>query len=324
MNATGEADPVERELAGYARDALTPDAAAMRGIREALRREAQTRPRSGAPRAPDLRVLAGGAGATPAAPTRRSLRRGSSRRAVSALVAAALAGLVVGGTVLASARPGGPLYAARVWLEQVTLPADPDARLEAEIARAQTRLAEATEAGAAGDRSAIQAALDAYARIVEQTIDEGADAATGSERATLAFEHHRNVLEDLRDELAAREVPAEDAIAHALAQSSRAIARLGKADADPTRGRPDEPVRGPAPTTDPAPGASVEPTQRPGRRPEQPRESPPGRPEDPGSQGQGGDGGATKSNGGARPTATPASQRPGRGGDGQGGGPPEG
>ena len=66
-----------------------------------------------------------------------------------------LAGLLIGSTAFAASRAGGPLYDVRLALEEATLPADPGARLEAELAMAQGRLAEIVEAAARDDGPAV-------------------------------------------------------------------------------------------------------------------------------------------------------------------------
>lgn len=233
-----DGDPeVEQLLGRYASAVLTPDREAMTRVRAAVLQQAQVpaeRPRAevaGIRRDTSREVV----------PVRR---RGlfppwTSGRLGLAFGVALLTVVMLAGTVLAGARAGGPLYTARLWLEQITLPGQPDARLEAEIARAQTRLAEATEAGAAGNDPGLQAALDAYARIVDQTLAEGATAVAGAERATLAFEHQQSVLEAIQERLAESDSPAADALDHALERSSRAIVRLGQAGNPAARGPAD-------------------------------------------------------------------------------------
>lgn len=310
MIAAGDMDAVERQLADFARVALEPDPGAMARIRAALLREARLGrlAPAGGTRPPLDRLT----GDHRTVSLRRPFRSWSARRLTSVLVAAAMSGLLLGGTVFASTRPGAPLYDARVWLEQVTLPSDPDARLEAEIARAQARLAEATEAEAAGDDRAVAAALGAYARIVDETLAEGAAAVDGAERATLAFLHHLTVLSALQETLETADSPAADALANALERSSEAIDRLGGAQAGE-----------PASTSKPDAGSGG---QQPAATPDQPARTPAARPtdagppDDPGSQGQGGGKPSESSiSGGGRPSDAgrpPAPGGPGRGGGG--------
>ncbi len=98
---------------------------------------------------------------------RRGARRGAARRRGTAVLVAASLGLVlVVGTTFA-ARPGGPMYATRLWVESLTLPSDPAARSIAEVDRLNHRLSEAVDASRAGDPGAAAAALAAYGSIVE-------------------------------------------------------------------------------------------------------------------------------------------------------------
>src|SRR4029079_4260755 len=84
-----------------------------------------------------------------------------ARRLGVSFAAAMLAGLMIGTTAFATSRAGGPLYATRVALEELTLPTDPQARLDAEIALAQTRIAEIADAVAKDDPGAVAAAVGA-------------------------------------------------------------------------------------------------------------------------------------------------------------------
>ncbi len=93
------------------------------------------------------------AGARPPA-TLAADRRGAGartwRRPVVAILAGTLAVAMLAGTVSAS-KPGGPLYATRLWIEMANLPAEVVARAQAEINRLDARLQEAQQASAAGD-----------------------------------------------------------------------------------------------------------------------------------------------------------------------------
>src|SRR5688572_4844334 len=95
------------------------------------------------------------------------VRPGRGQRAAGVLLAASLAAAMAVGGVYA-ARPGGPLYDARLWAETLTLPSDPSARAVAELDRLAERLREISEASRSGDAAAMVAALAAYEAIVEQ------------------------------------------------------------------------------------------------------------------------------------------------------------
>jgi hypothetical protein len=258
-HARDEAGVLGVILARYSATALEPDLAAMERIRAELRAKAQhasVRRRAEA--------LALSAVPTVAVPLRRPFRSSSPRRFSLALAAALVLGLTMGTSAFAASRAGGPLYGARIWLEEVTLPADPEARLEAEVARAQTRIAEAAEGVSRGDDGAVEAALTAYQQIVDETLSEDAGGTPGSERAALAFEHHRSVLIALVGRVPGQ---AAEAIAGAIAKSDNAIRKLEHATppakhengrpATPPTQRPHPTPHGPKPTD--APGA----TQRP-------------------------------------------------------------
>jgi hypothetical protein len=217
------------------------------------------------------------------------------RRALTALLVATLGVGVAAGTAFA-AKAGGPLYDARLWAETVALPTEPSRRAVAELERLQQRLTEANEAIRDGDPAAAEAALSAYATIVETASQEAV--ASGDDVASAVLStgvgHNVEVLQALISK-----VPdgAADAIARALA---RAVDRSDAAIEHIDHGRgndgtpPGQPGAGPAekPTKapdQPAAGPTAEPTKKPA----------PG----PGSQG----GGSGTGNGG-----TPATHQPGK------------
>lgn len=203
-------DELERVMARYARVRLDPSPAQARRAR-AVVMEAAWR----------LRL-----DADPAPARRRGLFAGwSSRRVGAALSAAVLAGLLVGSSAFAASRAGGPLYGPRLVLEDLTLPADPVSRLEARIAQAQTRLAEASDAEIRRDDNALGAALTAY----EQALGS-IESTTGSDagRALEAVRFHQSVLTRLLDDAPSA---AMGGLTQALDRSDQAITRLTAADA---------------------------------------------------------------------------------------------
>jgi hypothetical protein len=215
-------EELERRMERYARLRLDPTAAQAKRARSALmeaawrERLAEPAPTATAP-APDGRA-------------RGASRGWSGRRLGLSFAAAALAGLMLGTTAFATSRAGGPLYAARVALEELTLPTDPQARLEAELALAQGRLAEVTESVAKDDPGAIAASLAAYLSALDDL-----DESTGgpADRALTAVELHLGVLEDL---LTRVPVNARSGIENAIARSSVVIDRLDEAGTRPTGG----------------------------------------------------------------------------------------
>jgi hypothetical protein len=205
-------DELERQLARYARVRLDPSPAATRRARSAVLGQAWQRRLEG----------------QPATDRARSGRPGlfaawSPRRLGASVAAALLAGLLVGSSVFAASRAGGPLYEARLTLETMTLPSDPDARLEAELAQAQSRIAEAVEAAARNDQGALAAALSAYGRSLD---DLAATTGGPADRALQAVEFHRTVLLRLADTVPAR---ALGGISNALDHSLGAIDKLDAA-----------------------------------------------------------------------------------------------
>jgi hypothetical protein len=223
-------EDLERMLARYARVRLEPSQALARRARTAVMEEAWRRrldPHS------VLRAPAPSAGSRTAAASGASHRLPfsgwGSRRVAIAFAAASLTGLMLGSSVFAASRAGGPLYEPRLTLESLTLPSDPAARVAAQLERADARLGEAVEAGFRHDEGAVAAALDAYDRaIADLTTASGAAA----DEALQAIQLHRAVLLQL-----AAQVPdtALSGIDTALENSNRVIVHLAEAGA----GRPD-------------------------------------------------------------------------------------
>lgn len=259
-------DPLQRQLARYARVRLEPDPAATRRIRAAVMSEAWRRHL---------------AAESSAAASRRTRSRvpfagWSARRLGTTVTAAVLTGLLLAGTVFAGSRAGGPLYDTRLALETALLPSDPEARVQAELAMAQTRLAEASQAAVAGDAPAFEAALTGYATVVDGLADTVGGPA---DRALAAVQLHLEVLRALRERTPERASPGLD---RALERSSGAVERLeqagaggnggtpGAGPAEPTAkpGRTPKPAKSPAPTVDPT-DAPPEPatTPKPGNTP---------------------------------------------------------
>ena len=219
-------EDLERMLARYARVRLEPSQALTRRARSAVMEEAWRRrldPQSvlRAP-APTARPRVA---AAPGARHRLPFSGWDSRRVAVAFAAATLTGLMLGSSVFAASRAGGPLYEPRLTLESLTLPSDPAARVAAQLARADARLGEAVEAGFRHDEGAVAAALEAYDRaIADLATASGADA----DEALQAIQFHRTVLLQL-----AAQVPdtALSGIDTALENSNRVIGHLADSDA---------------------------------------------------------------------------------------------
>ena len=138
-----------------------------------------------------------------------------------------LAGLMVGSSAFAASRAGGPLYDSRLSLEALTLPSDPSTRLDAELARAQTRIAEIAEAASRGDDGAVNAAVRAYASTLT---DLDAETGTSAGRARDAVLLHQAVLRDL---LLRVPTQAQAGIERAISNSTVAIDHLDQASHPP-------------------------------------------------------------------------------------------
>jgi hypothetical protein len=183
------------------------------------------------------------------------------RRPAAALLAATLTLGIVAGTVSAAAKAGGPLYAARLWVETATLPAAPAARAVAEMGRIEERLLEVQQASADGDASAAQAALAAYSAIVDEAELASAGDPVASAELDALVARHIAVLTALIDTLPAA---ARDAVAHALASSTKAlrddVAPGGNGGGNGGHvGQPGVPANGAQPTANPQPVHNAQP-----------------------------------------------------------------
>jgi hypothetical protein len=271
-------EELERTLGRYARVRLDPSQAQRRRARSAVMEEAWRR------RIDPTGSAAAGAGYRP---VRRALFAGwTTRRIAASLSAAALAGLMVGTSVFAGSRAGGPLYESRLALEALTLPSDAGARVDAQLAQAQARLAEAVEATGSGDDRAAIAALDAYDAAIDRLMAvDGVSAA----RAREAVQFHRSVLLEV-----AANAPAGAAggLERALENSSRVIEALGTDRGNGSQGGAGAgngsqggsgagngagngnpgansgPATTAAPVATTEPGAAGEPTAKPGKSPD--------------------------------------------------------
>jgi hypothetical protein len=213
-----------RRLDAFADLRLRPDAVAMVRVRENVMREAAIRLGSTnggrhhgvSPLDGSFEVLAGGRTERAAARVRAPRRT----RVLLALLAAALGLLVMSGVAFAGSQAGGPLYDARVWLETVTLPSDPSARIDAQIARLQDRLDEASSATTQNNGQAVRAALDAYDEILAETLAIAGGDLTHTQRLESSLGRHQAVLVTLAARLPAG---AQQAIQRVLERNNRAV-----------------------------------------------------------------------------------------------------
>jgi hypothetical protein len=206
----GDAE-LRRRLEAYAELRLSPDDATVARVRSRVMARAHRRSMERA------------AVPVPSRIARSPRSNGITRRLVGGVVAASLTLALVTGSVSAS-QPGGPLYPVRVWAESMTLPSDSGARANAELARLQTRIDEATTAAAAGDERGIAAALDAYRSIVAQAESEAGGSAPLGDRLEAELDRHVHVLERLLGTVSAE---SRKPISAAISGSGDAIDRVG-------------------------------------------------------------------------------------------------
>jgi hypothetical protein len=216
-------DDVERRLAAYASARLEPSASAAARMRASVLAAARISPG--------------------AAVQRRPMSWRPRRWAVAGLLAATL--LVAGGVGSAlGAGPASPLYGLRLWLENVTLPAEANARADAQLDLLSQRLNEAHAAVAAGDSNAVAAALAAYRAEIEALLAtaDGDDARLAKLEAALGT--HLVALGVLSTRVPDQ---ARDAIANAIDKSSKAVDKVHAAQGNGPDGSP-----GPEKTPKPA------------------------------------------------------------------------
>jgi hypothetical protein len=189
---------------------------------------------------------------------------------VPAAVAATLllVGALTVGAALAGSGPGGPFYAARLWVEGLTLPTDADARAEAQVARLEARLAEAAAAAEAGNGAAVTAALEAYRATVEAALGDAGLDPTRREHLAAELGRHVVVLQALVPLVPDR---ASKAIQAAVDRTEERIQEILATPPGVTPGKPETPPGKPAAT--PKLPATPKPT------PAGPSKTPPGKPE---------------------------------------------
>ncbi|HSL76981.1 MAG TPA: hypothetical protein VK867_08555 [Candidatus Limnocylindrales bacterium] len=206
------------------------------------------------------------------------------RRTALSLMAAATLLVSVAGVAAAASGPGGALYEARLFVEEVTLPTDPSERAIAELDRLAQRLAEADAAARAGDHVAAAAALAAYERIMAEASSEVL--AANDPVAAAAFEtgigRNVEVLQALIAHVPAQAAAAiTRAVERAIERSATAIDRVHDVPKPtPAAGGANNGGSGtggsaggaatPKPTKEPAerPEPTAKPTKQPAERPE--------------------------------------------------------
>ena len=250
-------DELTRRLEAYAEARLSPDLSATIRMRARAMAAAHRHAALAQVDADRAAAVAAEASIVPFDRTRRS----TWRRPLTALLAAGLT-LGVGVSSVAAAQPGGPLYGARVWAESLTLPAEADARAQAEVQRLNARLAEAAAAAAAGDTNAANAALEAYSGIVNEAAQGAGNDVSAAATLETGVRSNIDVLTVLVDRVPTE--AARDAIQRAIERSDSALEELhGNAPATP-------------PGLDPERTPKPDPTNRPDRtaNPNKPTDKP--------------------------------------------------
>ena len=261
-----EDDELTRRLEAYAEARLSPELSAT--IRMRARVIAAAHRQAALARADADRAAAAIAAQAQGDRTRRS----AWRRPLTVLLAAGLT-LAVGVGSVAAAQAGGPLYGARIWAETLTLPSEADARAQAELERLQDRLAEAAAATAAGDLNAANAALEAYAAIVNEATEGAGNDVSAAAMLETGVRSNIDVLTILAERFETGHGQAGEAIDRALQRAiDRSDSALDKMHGNPNVAPPAaEPSRSPRPDKTANPNR---PTDVPAAATEKPRPTP--------------------------------------------------
>ena len=220
-----------RRLEAYADARLSPSIAGTTRMRTSVMNAAHRRAALGAA---DGTFDAAGATTATLAADRRGAGARTWRRPVVAILAGSLTVAMLAGTASAT-KPGGPLYAARLWIEMANLPAEVVARAQAEINRLDARLQEAQQASSAGDGPAARAALSAYSVIVVEAARGSAGDPTASAAIEVTVTRHVVVLTLMVDSVPP---PARDAVKDALSSSAMVLDDLDGAGEQDSRDGP--------------------------------------------------------------------------------------
>jgi hypothetical protein len=262
MHATPTADmELEQRLDAYARArlSLAPDTAAR--MRARVMRDARLTLGATAS-SPSLTVVGGASVSRASGWSRARMRRGGAL-----LLAAGLAVGVLGGTA-AAAQPGGPLYGARVWVEEVTLPADPTERGAAELRRLESRMAEIEAAARSGDQSAVAAAIAAYGDIADEALNGAGTDLSLLDRLKAALDRHLAVLRAVAATAPAQAQAAigrniDRAVAHNDATLVNIVSRTSPSNANQGAGSNPQPTVNQKPNANPTPAATPDQSKKP-------------------------------------------------------------
>jgi hypothetical protein len=136
---------------------------------------------------------------------------------------------------VAASAAGGPFYGPRLWLEEANLPSAPLAHAHGQLDRLDARLDEIRVATANVNAGATEAALLAYAEIVDDLEAQAMGDPVVAADVLDDLAHRQMVLIALMGKVPPQ---AQDALAHALQQGANAV------DAISEDGGPGDPVRG--------------------------------------------------------------------------------
>ena len=225
-----------RRLEAYADQRLSPSTAGITRMRTNVMNAAHRR---AALIEADATFDAAGSVSTAVAVKRAAAERAlptplAWRRPAAAIMAGVMTLAILFGTAYA-AKPGGPLYAARLWTEMANLPADLVARAQAEMARLEARLTEAQQASTDGDVPGTQAALTAYSRIVVEAAKGSKQDPAASAEVEVTVTRHVAVLTLMVDSVPTQ---ARAAVEHALSSTTTALDDLGGAGRQTSYRRP--------------------------------------------------------------------------------------
>lgn len=243
---------VERLLTAYAAARLDPSNAVAERMRDTVMAAARAR-----------QVPSGGRAVG-------FFTRGGRLAAAATLAAALLVG-VAGATFAAS--PGGPLYGLRLWVEEVTLPTEANARAEAQLELLAERLSEAQDASASGNAGAVAAALAAYREEVADLLETADGDELRLARLEAVLGTHLVALRTLSSLVPEH---ARDALQNAIDNSSKAVDKVHE-----TQGKP---ATSPGPASSPGPDGSAGPNRTPPVNPSPPGGPPSDHPTPPGQQ----------------------------------------
>ena len=222
-------DELARRLEAYAHARLSPDAATSARMRSrvmhAVHRADALTPSVVPPTTPSPAIVV-------------PIGARGPRLALALLAAALMFAAFAVATV--AARPGGPLYEARLAVEEALLPADPSARAAADLARLEARLDEARAAASGGDAGAVLAALEAFQELVDEKASAAGQSLEHDAALEDALDHHLDVLNGLLSQVPDAALPG---LERAIERSDRAVERIHERgpDPDPGRGPDNEP-----------------------------------------------------------------------------------